>query len=121
MLGTLMPTSPPPALGLLLKSLQKNNTYKKLFFSYQCVKLLEEKAFLSYKVVMIMMCITRLSIRAHIYDGIHGCTLMSGDQSGTNFIVIFYTKHLRTEWSTVTRSHEFCTKCFAGHSTMLVL
>lgn len=48
-------------------------------------------------------------------------TQMYGDQSGVNFIVIFYTKNFRIKWSNITRFHEFCTKCFAGHSIMLVL
>lgn len=125
-LRTLISISSPPVLGLLLKSLQKNNTYKKdklyksCFFLPLCEITNEKKLFFHIRLLW-QWCELRLSISVDVHDNVHGCTQMYGDQSGVNFIVIFYTKNLRIKWSNITKFHEFCTKCFARHSIMLVL
>lgn len=68
-----------------------------------------------------MTWITWLSIGADVHDDVRGCTQMYSHQSSINYIVIFYTKRLRIKWSIITNFHDFCRKCFEGHSIMLVL
>lgn len=122
-LRTLMSINLPPVFGFLLKTWQKNNTQKKVsditafFFFLPVREIPHEKLFFHIRLQRQWW----ESNSDDVHDNVYRCTQRCSHQSSVNFFFILSTKHLRIKWSNLIRSHEFCSKYFAGHIIMLLI